>query len=133
MIAWLKKAWAWLKENLWVWAVVGAGALVLAWRTLRGQVEKARQERDVAKVDAAKEVVEVLEAQRAEVLREALDAAEARARVEGRDAEVAEAIRYEERRIAGMSAEDVAEEFRRLRQDASTPRLGTPARGTKVR
>lgn len=123
-MAWLRKAWAWLKENLWVAGVVIAGAAIMAWRALRGQVRQAQQERDVAKVDAAKDVVASLEEQRAVVLARARDAADARARVAGQDADVAAAIRAEEARVENMSAEDVASEFRRLRGDEPTRRFG---------
>lgn len=123
-MAWLRKAWAWLKDHLWLVGVVGFGGLVLVWRSLRGQVRQAQQERDVAKVDAAKDVVASLEEQRRVVLARARDAADARARVAGQDADVAAAIRAEEARVEGMSAEDVAAEFRRLRGDEPTKRFG---------
>lgn len=119
----LTRAAAWARRNAWAVGLGALGLLVLLARfalgraeavRLRAWVEKLRAEKHAAKVEARVSESRALDAHRAKILHEATKTAEERARLSGEGQASRETVRALEERVRGLSAEDVAREFRRL-------------------
>lgn len=110
---WLKRAVAWLGDNLWaLFAVIAAVlAAVLGWRTYRKKVGSLK---DAVKVERARNKVSALEAKR-KVVEERADVK--REEIEGIDRKILDnkkAVVEAHKRTEAMDAAQVENEFRRL-------------------